>query len=48
VIRSDNNRFQITVQGVDELERMEREAGPDSGYFTNRELALLPAPAKKA
>ncbi len=48
VIRSDNNRFQITVQGVDELERMERETGPDSSYFSNRELALLPAPVKKA
>ena len=48
VTRSDNNRFQITAQGVDELERMERDGGPDSGYFANRELALLPAPAKKA
>jgi len=48
VIRSDNNRFQITVQGVDELERMERDAKPDAGYFSDRELALLPAPAKKA
>ncbi len=47
VTRSDNNRFQITAEGVDDLERMERDAGPDSSYFSNRELALLPAPAKK-
>lgn len=47
VMRSDDNRFQITAPGVDELEKMEREAEPGSRYFHDREVPLLPA-AKKA
>lgn len=45
VTRSDNNRFQITAAGVDGLEAMEREEGPDSRYFHDRDLIMLPAPA---
>lgn len=44
VNRSDNNRFQITATGVDGLEAMEREQDPDSRYFHDRDLIMLPAP----
>ena len=47
VLRSDDNRFQITAPGVDELERMERESSPESRYFHDSEVPLLPA-ARKA
>jgi hypothetical protein len=47
VIRSDDNRFQITAPGVDALEAMEQESDPGARYFHDRELPLLPA-AKKA
>jgi len=47
VIRSDNNRFQITAEGVDALENLEREAGEKSRYFHDRDLAMLPAPGPK-
>ncbi|MBE0656564.1 MAG: J domain-containing protein [Bryobacteraceae bacterium] len=46
VIRSDDNRFQITAQGVDALEKMELESDPGSRYFEDRELPLLPAPKR--
>ncbi len=44
VVRSDNNRFQITAEGVDGLEAMEKEAAPDARYFHDRDLMMLPAP----
>lgn len=43
VNRSDDNRFQITAQGVDALETMEQESDPCSRYFGGRDVALLPA-----
>jgi curved DNA-binding protein len=47
VVRSDDNKFQITVQGVDGLEAMEHAAGPDARYFHDRELIMLPAPTPR-
>lgn len=43
VIRSDDNRFQITVQGVDALEMMEQDSDPGSKHFHDREAPLLPS-----
>ncbi|MBA3975012.1 MAG: hypothetical protein C0504_12450 [Candidatus Solibacter sp.] len=46
VIRSDDNRFQITAPGVDELERLESESQPGSRYFDGREPPMLPSAGK--
>lgn len=46
VIRSDDNRFQITASGVDALEKMEQESEPGGRYFVDRDVPLLPAPRR--
>jgi hypothetical protein len=47
VTRSDNNRFQITVEGVDGLERLETSAEEGSRRFDSGRIALLPSPGAK-